>query len=196
MKITRTLLLVLIAAISLGMMTVTVQAQDAPAAPAAPATVDAPATPATPATPAVPDGVPVLTEGDRSGGDTAGKEADGKDADGKKKADPVKTEEPPAGNPMFNPQMLFLIGAMVLFFVFMGRNKRKTEKKRKDMIAALKKGDKVTTIGGIVGSVLEVRDDEVTIKIDENSNTRMRFARWAVRGVGSDAKTEEPEGKK
>lgn len=195
MKITRTLLLVLIAAISLGVMTVTVQAQDTPAAPAAPAATDTPAAPAgtdTPAAPAAADDAPVLDEGGRSGDDP-----DGKKDDGKTPADTDKTEEvPPPGNPLFNPQMLFLIGAMVLFFVFMGRGKRKTEKKRKEMLSALKKGDKVTTIGGIVGSVLEVRDDEVTIKIDENSNTRMRFARWAVRGVGSDAKNEEPEGKK
>jgi len=195
MKITRTLLLVLIAAISLGVMTVTVQAQDdAPAAPAAPAATDAPAGPAATATtdtPAVPDGTPVLDEGGRSGD-----ESDGKEDDGKKPVDSAKDEETKSTPSLFNPQMIFLIGAMVLFFVFMGRGKRKTEAKRKEMLAALKKGDKVTTIGGIVGTVLEVRDDEVTIKIDENSNTRMRFARWAVRGVGADGKSEESDAKK
>ena len=58
------------------------------------------------------------------------------------------------------------------------------------MLAALKKGDKVTSIGGIVGTIMDVREDEVVVKVDENNNVRMRFARWAVRGTGDDAKKE------
>ncbi len=91
---------------------------------------------------------------------------------------------------------LILLGAMVLFFVFMGRGKRKTEAKRKEMLSALKKGDKVTTIGGIIGTVMDIRENEVTIKIDENNNTRMRFIRSAVRGVGAEAKKEDVEEQK
>lgn len=101
----------------------------------------------------------------------------------------------PASGFFENP-MFLLIGAMLLMFIFMGRGKRKKEKQRKEMLATLKKGDKVTTIGGIIGTVMEARDDEVIVKIDESSNARMRFARWAVRGIGDQAKTEEPEDKK
>ena len=78
-----------------------------------------------------------------------------------------------------------LIGGMILLWVFMGRKGKKGEKKRKEMLANLKKGDKVTSIGGVVGTVLTVREHDVTVKIDEGSNTKMRFARWAIRTVGT-----------
>ena len=185
MKTTR-ILLVIIVAISLAGLTTAVQAQDTPAAPAA----AAPAAPTAPATPAAPAGdAPVLTEGDRSGDETA--------PDDSTKADPP-TSQPGKkdGFSFLDPQMIFLLGAMVLFFVFMGRGKRKTEAKRKEMLSALKKGDKVTTIGGIIGTVMDIRENEVTIKIDENNNTRMRFIRSAVRGVGAEAKKEDVEEQK
>jgi len=91
---------------------------------------------------------------------------------------------------------LLLIGVFVLMYVFMGRSRRKQESQRREMLANLKKGDKVTTIGGIVGTVTDVREDEVTVKIDESNNTRVRLARWSVRGVGDEAKQEKPDQRK
>jgi preprotein translocase subunit YajC len=61
------------------------------------------------------------------------------------------------------------------------------------MLSALAKGDKVTSIGGICGTVVEVRDDELVVKVDENNNMRLRFARWAIRGAGDQAKSQGPE---
>ena len=104
-------------------------------------------------------------------------------------------EKKPGG--FFDNKFLFImLGAIVLMYVFMGRKKRKQAAKRKDMLTNLKKGDKITTIGGIVGSVIEVREDEVTLKIDETNNTRVHVTRWAIRGVGDQAKSENPDDKK
>lgn len=89
--------------------------------------------------------------------------------------------------------LLLMLGGFVLLWMWMGRGKRKQQQQRKQMIAALKKGDKVVTIGGIVGTVMEVRGDEVTVKVDESSNVRMRFARWSIRGVGEGFKNENPD---
>ena len=94
-----------------------------------------------------------------------------------------------------NGMIFVLIGGMVLLYVWMGRSRRKQESKRKEMLANLKKGDKVTSIGGIIGSVIEVKEDEVTVKVDETNNVRMKFARWAIRGVGAEARN-DPEEKK
>jgi preprotein translocase subunit YajC len=91
---------------------------------------------------------------------------------------------------------VLLLGAFVLMYVFMGRSRRRQERKRRDMLASLQKGDKVVTIGGIVGTIMDVRKDEIMVKVDETSNTRMRFARWAVRGVGEELKGEEAEARK
>lgn len=90
---------------------------------------------------------------------------------------------------------LLLLGAFVLMYLIMGRSRRKQEAKRREMLSTLKKGDKVVTIGGIVGTIIEVRDDELTVKVDETNNTRMRFARWAVRGLGEEAKGESRQGR-
>jgi preprotein translocase subunit YajC len=58
------------------------------------------------------------------------------------------------------------------------------------MIENLKKGEKVVSIGGIMGTVMDVKGDEVTVKVDESSNVRMKFAKWGIRGVGEAAKAE------
>ena len=183
MKITRTLLLTVIGAVLLAGLTTTLRAQTTK--PAGTAKSDPP---------------PVLNEGDRSGNESGPGDSSSSNGD---KGDPnAPAASQPAGGPaktapsLFSNPMLLLIGAMLLMFIFMGRGKRKKESQRKQMLAALKKGDKVTTIGGIIGTVLEARDDEVIVKIDESNNARMRFARWAVRGVGEEAKSEGPEEKK
>ncbi len=95
-----------------------------------------------------------------------------------------------------NTMLFVMLGGVFLLYIFMGRSKRKQATKRKAMLSSLKKGAKVTTIGGIVGTVVEVRDDEVVVKVDETNNSRLRLARWAIRGVGEEAKTEGPDQKK
>lgn len=93
--------------------------------------------------------------------------------------------------------MLLNLGPIILIFVllyfFMFRGQRKEEKKRKQMLSELKRGDEIMTIGGLKGTVVEIRekDDEVVIKIDESSNVKARFVRSAIQKVvDSDAKTE------
>ena len=93
--------------------------------------------------------------------------------------------------------MIFvMLGGVFLLYIFMGRSKRKQAAKRKEMLSGLKKGAKITTIGGIVGTVVEVRDNEVTVKVDETNNARLKLARWAIRGIGDEAKTESPDRRK
>ena len=90
-----------------------------------------------------------------------------------------------------NGMMFAMMGGVVLLFWFMGRGKRKQESSRRDMLANLKKGDKITTIGGIIGTIVDVREDEVIVKIDDDA--RIHMARWAIRGVGEAAKAENPD---
>lgn len=99
-----------------------------------------------------------------------------------------------------SPQMLLLVGAGALFLMMIlsGRGRRKEQAKHREMLANLKKGDKIQTIGGIIGTVIEVRADEVTVKVDETNNVRMRFSRRAIHVVGdakSDVKGGEEEKK-
>ena len=99
-------------------------------------------------------------------------------------APPSATTQPVPGwaqlvqNPMF--PILILLG---IFIFISTRSKNSQEKQRKQMLEQLKKGDKVQTIGGILGTVIEARDNEVVVKVDETTNAKMRFTRNAIHRV-------------
>jgi preprotein translocase subunit YajC len=86
--------------------------------------------------------------------------------------------------------MLLVVGGMILFSIL---GQRRDRKKREAMISAIKKHDRVQTIGGVIGSVVEVKPDYVVLKVDESSNTRITFARSAVQQVLS-VSPESPSG--
>ena len=83
-------------------------------------------------------------------------------------------------------QLFPIILIVAVFYMFLYKSKKKTESKRTDMLSQLKRGDRVQTIGGILGSVVEVRDNEVVVKVDESTNTKMRFTRSAIHRVIED----------
>ena len=89
---------------------------------------------------------------------------------------------------------LLVIGALLLIFYFlMIRPQSKKRKQTEAMLAALKKGDKVATIGGIRGTVFSVKSDAVVLKVDDD--TKIQFARNAISQIlnESDAKAAEPD---
>jgi preprotein translocase subunit YajC len=91
----------------------------------------------------------------------------------------------PAPSP-FGGILLPMILVLAVLFIFSMSSGRKEKKRRAQMISDLKKGAKIQTAGGVLGTIVEVRDDEVLVKVDENSNTRMRFAKSAVTAVISE----------
>jgi preprotein translocase subunit YajC len=48
------------------------------------------------------------------------------------------------------------------------------------MIQSLAKNDRIQTIGGIIGTVVDIKDDEITLKIDESNNTKIKIIRSAI----------------
>ena len=87
------------------------------------------------------------------------------------------------------PLFPLMVGVLILY-LFVFRSKRQTDKKRTDMLSSLKRGDKVQTIGGILGTVVEARDTDVLLKVDESSNTKIRFSRSAIHRVVEEEKAE------
>ncbi len=82
------------------------------------------------------------------------------------------------------PPFFFIIFAALIFMIiFSMSGQRKEKKKREALLTSLKKGDRIQTIGGILGTVVEVRDEHVVVKIDENTNTRVKLSRTAVQSV-------------
>lgn len=89
---------------------------------------------------------------------------------------------------IINMGPIILIGVLFYFMVF--GSKRKTEKERQNMLSQLKKGDRIQTIGGILGTVVEARETDVVVKVDESSNTKIRFSRSAIHKVVEEDKVE------
>jgi len=59
------------------------------------------------------------------------------------------------------------------------------------MVKEMKKYDKIVTIGGVFGTIMEVRDQEIIVKVDDSSNTRMRYAHTAIQRIITSEKPKE-----
>ena len=81
-----------------------------------------------------------------------------------------------------------LIAMFVLLYFMMIRGPKKKQQQQKQMVQSLKKNDRVQTIGGILGTILDVKDDEVLVKVDENNNTKIWFITGAISRVLSEEK--------
>ena len=89
--------------------------------------------------------------------------------------------------------VVVLVAAYFLF-LFPQRKKQKQEEELRNNIEI---GDDVTTIGGIVGRVIAVRDDDETLMIETGSDkTRMRFKKWAISSVDTPGKQPKKDDKK
>lgn len=74
---------------------------------------------------------------------------------------------------------LFLPLLILMFFLFF-RAPQKQKQQRKKLEQSLEKNDKVLTIGGIIGTIVDLKDDEITLKIDESNNTKIKIRRSAI----------------
>ncbi len=80
--------------------------------------------------------------------------------------------------------VIWLVVMIAIFYFMLIRPENKKKKQIKAMLDALKVGDSVTTIGGIIGKVLKVKDDKVCIEIgDRTSKHPMTIKREAIASV-------------
>lgn len=77
----------------------------------------------------------------------------------------------PAGNPLLSFVPFILI--FVIFYFLLVLPQQKKAKKRKEMIGALKKGDRVTTTGGMIGTVTNLAPEVVTLQISEGVRVKV-----------------------
>ncbi len=76
--------------------------------------------------------------------------------------------------------LLFLGVMFLLMYMILFRGPRKKQQQHKQMMQTLTKNDKVQTIGGIIGTVVDVKDNEITLKVDESNNTKIKIIRSAI----------------
>ena len=75
--------------------------------------------------------------------------------------------------------LLPMLLIFVVFYFILIRPERKRKKETEQMRAAMKVGDNITTIGGIVGTVVSVKDDKFVIETSADQ-VRIEFAKWAL----------------
>ena len=78
--------------------------------------------------------------------------------------------------------LIMLVGMLVVMYFFMIRPQKKQEKEAAEMRNALVVGDEVTTIGGIIGKVVSIKDETFVLETTKD-RTKIRFLRGAIRSV-------------
>jgi preprotein translocase subunit YajC len=77
-------------------------------------------------------------------------------------------------------QLFFFAFLFALFYFLLIRPQQKARKRHQEFLAKLKKGDRVITSSGIIGTVVEVGEDTVSLKVD--ANTRITFLKEHIAG--------------
>lgn len=77
---------------------------------------------------------------------------------------------------------LMLVAMIAVFYFLMIRPQKKQEKEAQEMRDSLAVGDEVTTIGGIIGEIVSIKDETVTIETSK-AGTKIRFLKTAIRSV-------------
>jgi preprotein translocase subunit YajC len=90
--------------------------------------------------------------------------------------------------------ILMIVVMLAIMYFMMIRPENKRKKKAQEMRDSLKKGDVITSIGGIVGRIVSVSKDTIVVETSDD-RVRMELTKWAVSSVGVQS-GEQPEEKK
>ena len=91
--------------------------------------------------------------------------------------------------------MVMLIVMLAVFYFMLIRPENKRKKEAEQMRSAVKKGDKITTIGGIVGTVVDVKENNIVIETSADQ-VRIELAKWALSTNETAAEAAKAEAKK
>lgn len=91
--------------------------------------------------------------------------------------------------------IIMLVIMVAIFYFMMIRPENKRKKEAENMRSSLKVGDKITTIGGIVGKVVDIKEDKFVIETSADQ-VRIEFAKWALSTNETGAERAKEEAKK
>ena len=108
-----------------------------------------------------------------------------------------EAEKPEGGSTALFQSLLPFVAIFVLFYFLLIRPQRREQARRQAMLAGVQKNDRVITAGGVYGVVTNVHReaDEVTVKVDEASNTKLRLTLSSISRVLSDEPADETANK-
>ena len=91
--------------------------------------------------------------------------------------------------------IVMLVAMLGIFYFMLIRPENKRKKEAEQMRSSLKTGDKITTIGGIMGTVVSIKDDKFVIETSADQ-VRIEFAKWALSTNETASERAQEEAKK
>ena len=91
--------------------------------------------------------------------------------------------------------VIMLVAMLAIFYFMLIRPENKRKKEAEQMRSSVKTGDKITTIGGIIGTVVHVKDDKIVVETGADQ-VRIEFAKWAISTNETAAEAQKAEAKK
>lgn len=85
-------------------------------------------------------------------------------------------------NTLLQSPLPMFVAIIAVFYFMIIRPQKKRDKQLKEMLAALKVGDNVVTIGGILGAICTIKDDTVSLEVGADK-TKIKFERSAIKGL-------------
>ena len=127
---------------------------------------------------------------------TPGAPVEGQASDGSALPAGTTRQASPFGSNMLLFGMLLFFGFLVISTMMQSR---KDKKRKAELLSSISKHDRVQTLGGIIGTVADISENEVVLRVDEPTNSRVRVTRSSIsqvlkKGRGSSIETEpKPE---
>ena len=97
--------------------------------------------------------------------------------------------------PGLGSSVIMMVGMLAVFYFMLIRPENKRKKEAEQMRSSIHTGDSITTIGGIIGTVVDVKESKIVIETSAD-RVRIEFAKWAVSSNESAAERTAAEAKK
>lgn len=81
------------------------------------------------------------------------------------------------------PFFFMMLSIFAIFYFLVAKPQQKQRREQQKMIEALKKGDKIVTAGGILGTITSIQNDYVVIRTGDNDQTKMEVLKSAISGL-------------
>ena len=91
--------------------------------------------------------------------------------------------------------VIMMVAMLAIFYFMLIRPENKRKKEAEQMRSSVRKGDKITTIGGIIGTVVDVKENNIVIETSADQ-VRIEFAKWAISSNETAAENAKAEAKK
>ena len=100
----------------------------------------------------------------------------------------------PAGAGM-GSTIIMLVLMLAVFYFMLIRPENKRKKEAEQMRSSVKKGDQITTIGGVIGTVVDVKENNIVLETSADQ-VRIEFAKWAISSNETATEAAKAEAKK